>query len=204
MADNGNNGGGGGGRGGGRGGKGQKRPRNRGGRGRGRGRGGGGGGGGEQLPKPPRKMQNTTGQPQRTAPPAAPAHSAARTSSTTRAHLTGVAFATLAGTISEGTLRAIDEVMGYPTMTQVQEQALPICAAGGDAATSREYDGLVDRCRGARGALACAFAGGRTFAGAPLGRYTVFAAFRGRVPTVRVVNELAALAERAGRCEGLM
>ena len=132
MADNGNNGGGGG-RGGGRGGKGQKRPRNRGGRGRGRGRGGGGGGGGEQLPKPPRKMQNTTGQPQRTAPAAAPpAHSAARTSSTTRAHLTGVAFATLAGTISEGTLRAIDEVMGYPTMTQVQEQALPICAAGGD------------------------------------------------------------------------
>lgn len=79
-----------------------------------------------------------------------------------------------------------------------------LCAAGGDAATSREYDGLVDRCRGARGALACAFAGGRTFAGAPLGRYTVFAAFRGRVPTARVVDELAALAGRAGRCEGLM
>ena len=121
-----NNGRGGGGRG--RGGKGQKRRRRGGGRGR------GGKGGGDAPPKPPRKQQNTDGRPKpHAAPPAPPApHASARTSSTTRAHLTGVAFATLQGVVSPNTLRAIAEVLGYPTMTQVQEQALPVCARGGD------------------------------------------------------------------------
>ena len=121
-----NNGRGGGGRG--RGGKGQKRRRRGGGRGR------GGKGGGDAPPKPPRKQQNTDGRPKpHAAPPAPPApHASARTSSTTRAHLTGVAFATLQGVVSPNTLRAIDEVLGYPTMTQVQQQALPVCARGGD------------------------------------------------------------------------
>ena len=81
---------------------------------------------------------------------------------------------------------------------------LCLCAPGGDAAASREYDRLVDRCGGERGALACAAAGGRTYACAPRGRYLVFATLRGRVPTAEVVDALAALQERADRCDLVM
>merc|ERR1719353_141316 len=84
------------------------------------------------------------GRPKPHAAPPAP-HASARTSSTTRAHLTGVAFATLQGVVSANPLRAIDEVLGYPTMTQVQQQALPVCARGGDAGAAerppREHAG---------------------------------------------------------------
>ena len=68
----------------------------------------------------------------------------------------------------------------------------------------REYDRLVDRCRGERGALACAAAAGRTYACAPRGRYLVFATLRGRVPTAEVVDALAALQERAERSDLIM
>ena len=69
---------------------------------------------------------------------------------------------------------------------------------------SREYDRLMDRCRGERGALVCAAAGGRTYACAPRGRYVVFATLRGRVPTAEVADAVAALQERAERCDLIM
>ena len=53
-----------------------------------------------------------------------------RTSSTTRAHLTSAAFASLK--LSAATQRAIHEVLGYETMTAVQEQTLPVALAGKD------------------------------------------------------------------------
>ena len=53
-------------------------------------------------------------------------------------------------------------------------------------------------------ALACAAAGGRTYACAPRGRYLVFATLRGRVPTAEVVDALAALQERAERSDLIM
>ena len=81
---------------------------------------------------------------------------------------------------------------------------LCLCAAGGDAAASREYDRLVDRCRGERGALACAAAGGRTSRSARNRRYVVFATLRGRVPTAEVADAVAALQERAERCDLIM
>ncbi len=77
-------------------------------------------------------------------------------------------------------------------------------AAGGDAAASREDDRLMDRCRGERGARACAAAGGRTYACAPRGRYLVFATPRGRVPRAEVGAARAALQERAERSDLIM
>ena len=77
-------------------------------------------------------------------------------------------------------------------------------AAGGDAAASREYDPLMDPRRRGRAARARAAAGGRTYACAPRGRYVVFATLRGRVPTAEVADALAALQERAERCDLIM
>jgi len=73
-----------------------------------------------------------TGQGPPHPPPAPVPHKGARTSSTTRAHITGTRFATLGGVVSAPTLRAIAEILGYDAMTKVQEQALPVCARGGD------------------------------------------------------------------------
>ena len=53
-----------------------------------------------------------------------------RTSSTTRAHLTQAAFVALP--LSAATQRAIHEVLGYETMTLVQEQTLPVALTGKD------------------------------------------------------------------------
>ena len=53
-----------------------------------------------------------------------------RTSSTTRAHLTSTAFATLR--LREPTQRAVAEVLGYTTMTLVQEQTLAVALTGQD------------------------------------------------------------------------
>ena len=50
----------------------------------------------------------------------------------------------------------------------------------------------------------CAAAGGRTYACAPRGRYLVFATLRGRVPTAEVADAVAALQERAERCDLIM
>jgi ATP-dependent RNA helicase MSS116 len=59
-------------------------------------------------------------------------HKGARTSSTTRAHMTAARFDGYRGVVSDGTLKAIAEVLGYETMTKVQEQALPVCTRGRD------------------------------------------------------------------------
>lgn len=64
------------------------------------------------------------------APMAVKANPLSRTSSTTRAHLTSAAFASLK--LSAATQRAIHEVLGYETMTAVQEQTLPVALAGKD------------------------------------------------------------------------
>ena len=55
---------------------------------------------------------------------------ASRTSSTTRAHLTEVTFASL--NISPLTKRAIAEVMGYQVLSSVQAQTLPVILQGHD------------------------------------------------------------------------
>eukprot|EP00966_Prymnesium_polylepis_P040049 930004-Prymnesium_polylepis.1 len=62
--------------------------------------------------------------------PPAKANPLSRTSNTTRAHLTGKAFAALP--LSAPTQRAIKEVLGYETMTLVQEQTLPVALGGKD------------------------------------------------------------------------
>ena len=127
-----------GGRGGGGGGKGKggprKRTRSRGGRGR-----GGGGKGGDANAPPPAPGMDGSGRPpkvQAVAPPGAGPlpvpHKGARTSSTTRAHMTAARFDGYRGVVSDGTLKAIAEVLGYETMTKVQEQALPVCTRGRD------------------------------------------------------------------------
>ncbi|KAJ8601402.1 hypothetical protein CTAYLR_005023 [Chrysophaeum taylorii] len=68
------------------------------------------------------------------APPAKAraAHAGSRTSSTTRAHMTTTRFDSLRGTVSDSTLRAISEVLGYEMMTTVQVETLPICCDGRD------------------------------------------------------------------------
>ena len=53
-----------------------------------------------------------------------------RTSSTTRAHLTGQTFASLE--LSDETHRAVAEVLCYTTLTSVQSQTLPAALAGRD------------------------------------------------------------------------
>jgi ATP-dependent RNA helicase MSS116 len=53
-----------------------------------------------------------------------------RTSSTTRAHLTAAAFASLE--LSPSTMRAVKEVLGYENMTLVQEATLPTALTGRD------------------------------------------------------------------------
>ena len=80
---------------------------------------------------------------------------------------------------------------------------MPLRGGGGDAAASREYDRLVDRCRGERGALAAPPPAAGP-ACAPRGRYVVFATLRGRVPTAEVADALATLQERAERCDLIM
>ncbi|KAH8050972.1 helicase [Aureococcus anophagefferens] len=55
-------------------------------------------------------------------------HKGARTSSTTRDGGGRRDY----GVVSGGTLKAIAEVLGYETMTKVQEQALPVCTRGRD------------------------------------------------------------------------
>ena len=65
--------------------------------------------------------------------PSAPepkANPLSRTSSTTRAHLTGSAFSSLA--LSAPTRRAVAEVLGYEAMTVVQEQTLGLALKGRD------------------------------------------------------------------------
>ena len=132
MMSGGNGGGGGGG-------KGRNRNRNR------RGRGGGGGGGGgqpvdiadddgedyeeEELPPMP-KMPGLPPPSTAINPPITKANPISRTSSTTRAHLTEVTFASL--NISPLTKRAIAEVMGYQVLSSVQAQTLPVILQGHD------------------------------------------------------------------------
>lgn len=80
--------------------------------------------GGAQQPK----QHFPKADAQRAAAPKANEHS--RTSSTTRAHLTSARFASLP--LSAPTRRAVAEVLGYDTMTLVQEQTLPVALRGSD------------------------------------------------------------------------
>ena len=151
-------GGGGGGKGrgegGGGGGKGNRRGKGGGGRGGGKGGGGKGGGAAPQDPAivamgsgPPPAMPALgqgaafsdpailamgsgslpSGMP---AAPPAKANPISRTSSTTRAHMTEVAFASLP--LSDKTKRAVLEILRYETCTQVQAQTLPLALEGKD------------------------------------------------------------------------